>query len=170
MRKSRRAALQEAAAYQERVRNDSWSGVKGGLIAGVLLAVAFFLYDLLRFEPLATPTAMADLLAAGGEGTSALFERTSTMARVLWFTVVHLAVFGAVGLGAAWFFRMTGYRKSIWLGAIYGLVICSAAFEGGLRLTGTTMSAVPRWPAILISNLIAGAVIVFYMRLKEVAI
>jgi hypothetical protein len=32
------------------------------------------------------------------------------------------------------------------------------------------MSAVPRWPAILISNAIAGAVIVLYMRFKEAAI
>ena len=169
MRKNRRAALQEAAAYQERVRNDSWSGVQGGLIAGVLLAAAFFLYDLLRFEPLATPTFLADLLAAGGERTSALFERTYTMARVLWFTVVHLIVFGAVGYGAAWFFRLSDYRKSIWMGALYGLVICSAVFEGGLRLTGTTIAAVPRWPAILIGNAIAGVVIVLYMRWKEAA-
>lgn len=170
MRNGRRAALQEAAVYQERVRNDSWSGAKGGVYAGVLLAAAFFLYDLLRFEPLATPTALADLLAAGGERTSALFARTSTIARVLWFTVVHLAVFGAVGYVAAWFFRFTDYRKSIWIGGLYGLIMCSAAFEGGLRLTGTTMAAVPRWPAILIGNAIAGAVIISYMRFKEVPI
>lgn len=110
---------------------------------------------------------MANLLAAGGERTSALFERTRTIGRVLLFTVVHLTVFGAVGYAAAWFFRLTDYRKTIWMGGIYGLVICSAVFEAGLRLSGTTLSTVPRWPAVLIGNAMAGVVIISYMRWKE---
>lgn len=137
------------------------------MIAGAFLAIGFFFYDLLRFEPLSTPTSLANLLAAGGESTSALAERTLVIGRVLSFSGVHLIVFGAVGLLAAWFFRLAEYRKSIWLGALYGLVICSAVFEGGLRLTGTTIATVPRWPAILIGNAIAGVVIVTYLRWKE---
>lgn len=163
----RRAAQQDAARYQEGVHDDSWNGVIAGVIAGALLAIGFFFYDLLRFEPLATPTSVADLLAAAGPRTTALMERSLVLGRILGFSLVHLLVFGALGYGAAWLFRLLGWRKSIWLGAMYGLVVCSLVFEAGLRLSGTTLTAVPRWPTILIGNAIAGAAIVGYLRFKE---
>jgi hypothetical protein len=136
------------------------------LLAGAALIVLFFLYDVLRFTPLATPGFLSSGLL-GGEDLGADTAADLRAARIAVFTILHLAAFTLLGIALARLFSIARLRRTLLAGGLYGLTVCTALFAASMQLTGTQMSAEPGWPAILVGNVAAGVVMVMYLRVAQ---
>jgi hypothetical protein len=149
--------------YRKLLRRDLLWGGLAGLLAGAALMVFFFAYDVLWFRPLATPDFLSGALLGGGESSPETLA-SLTRARIMIFSILHVITFTLLGVMFARFFRFTALRKTVLVGVLYGLIVCTAVFSAGLQVTGTQMSAEPGWPALLAGNLAAGVVMVVFLR------
>lgn len=153
-------------------RQQVTQGLQAGLLAGVTVAVVFFVTDLAQLSPLATPAALQRAFMGPG-GTVLEFPLEARLAalvvfaiHLISFTVLHLLAFAVLGVGAA--FVLSGRRFAACMlgGACYGLVVCSTVFYGSLALTGTHLVAeIPGIAAVVGANLVAGAVMGAYLGL-----
>ena len=132
----------------------------GGSIMILLLGV-----DSLLFRPLATPTFLADALI-GQEGLGLDFTAQLRAVRIVMFTVLHLAVFTVLGIILAKLVRMSEIGKSLLVGGLYGLTVCTLLFGVVLHLSGTELVGVLPWPAVILGNFIAGVVMVGYLKVR----
>ena len=103
-------------------------GALAGLFGASLLAAWFLYLDVLRGEPLFTPTLLATALLRGG-ATPAPHTLVESVWLTLLFTVVHGLVFVAVGIGAAAFLeRFALFRtRALLISLIFG-VLCLGFF------------------------------------------
>ena len=136
-------------------RESAMRGLVGGALAATALIVLFFFFDLARGEALATPTFLAGaLLQSSGGGPGMMIV----------FTVAHYLAFMALGVLAAVLLELTGAPRNLFVGAAFGLFVCSIAFYAALVFTGTDILAAPAWPVVFGGNVLAGMIIVGYLR------
>ncbi len=133
------------------------SGVMAGFLAGGVLIALFFFFDLIRGQPLDTPTFLSGALL--GQDTS-----QATSARIVLFTVMHFVAFIALGVLASVVVDATGIPCNLLAGAAYGLFGCSLLFYSALVVSGTQILDAPAWPVVFFGNVVAGSVIVGYLR------
>ncbi len=132
-------------------------GLVGGLLAGIVVLILFFILDILQGTPLRTPAFLASAVfrpmpEAIGVGHMALF------------TLIHLVVFSVVGGAAVWVFRLARVPENVFLGGFYGLLFYTVIFYLALSLTGMPVGSAPEWPAVLLGNFVAGVVIGGYLH------
>ncbi|MFH1763135.1 MAG: hypothetical protein ABIF09_02985 [Gemmatimonadota bacterium] len=147
------------------MHKDLRNGAVAGLLGGASIMILFLGYDAFSFGPLSTP----DLLAEAITGQEILvldFAAPLRVARIMMFTVLHLAVFSGLGIILTNLFRMTGARESLLLGGLYGLTVCTVLFSLVLHLSGTELLAQPQWPAVALGNFVAGVVMVGYLKVR----
>jgi hypothetical protein len=149
----------------------SRTGVQAGLLAGATVVGFFFLFDLARLQPLATPLALSARL--WGPGTmvveapviSQLVSGVVFAGNLLAFTLLHFLVFALLGVAAA--FGCEGCRLplNVGTGALYVLTagtlcffVCMAAFGNQLLVSG------PGFVSVAMANLCAGAVLGGYWQ------
>jgi hypothetical protein len=149
--------------YRKLLRQDMLWGGLAGLLAGGALTVFFFGYDVLWFRPLATPDFLSGALLGGTEPGAETVESLRNV-RIAIFTILHLVAFTLLGMIFARFFRFTQLRKTLMVGALWGLIVCTAVLAAGMQVTGTQMSAEPGWPGLLAGNVAAGVVMVLFLR------
>lgn len=133
------------------------SGLIAGLLGGAVLIVCYFAFDLVRAEPLATPT----FLSRGLLGKGALEVTSLHMAL---FTALHFLAFMTLGVVAALVTEATGTPRNAWTGAAFGLFVLSLVFYGALIISGAGVIAAPAWPVVFFANLVAGLVIIAWLR------
>lgn len=134
-----------------------WAGTMAGILGATVLIVLFFFLDLARGTPLATPTFLSGALI-GRNG----IEAGSVL--ITLYTIAHYGVFIALGIVAAVAFDLTSIPRNPLVGAAYGLFSCSLVFYPALLVAGTDVLAAPAWPAVFFGNVLAGMVIVGYLR------
>jgi len=127
--------------------------------------ILFLAYDALFFRPLATPDFLSEVLLGRGILATDIAARLR-LVRIVMFTVLHLAAFTALGIVLANLFRMSGVRKRLLLGGLYGLTACTLLFRAGLHLSGTELLVEPQWPAVMLGNFVAGIVMVGYLKAR----
>lgn len=154
------------------VRTRVSQGIHAGLLAGVAVALFFFVADLIRLEPLATPLALQrSFLGPGGSPIDlpVVAEVAAVGAfavRLLAFTIVHLLTFAVLGAGAGLVLLGRKPGACALTGAFYGLVVCSLVFYGSILVTGAHLvTAVPGVLPVAGANLAAGAVMGAYLGL-----
>lgn len=132
------------------------NGVVAGVLAGTVLVVLFYFYDLGLGEPLRTP---AYLLGA-------LIGRPleATVPVIAIYTVIHYAAWAGLGVVAVALVRWASLPRNVFIGAAYGLFACSLLFYGGLIVTGTDVLRAPAWPAVFFGNALAGLVMFTYLH------
>lgn len=147
-------------------------GVTAGVAAGAAVIVLFLFYDVVRMSPLATPFELSSVLF-GAEGPApGLTERSrlgpivAALFRVLAYTGFHLAVFAALGVGAAWLSRRLGRPLSLVSGAAYGLVVCTTVLYVAFALLWPRLTA-PAVAGVLVANALAGVVMALMLRRPE---
>lgn len=147
-------------------------GVQAGLLAGVAVAVVFFVADLVQLAPLSTPAALQQaFIGPGGTFIELPVEaRVAAMVafgiRFVSFTVLHFLAFALLGVGAAVVLCGRPFRACAAGGACYGLVACSAVFYGSLAVTGAhLLGEMPGFGAVVGVNILAGAVMGAYLGL-----
>jgi len=160
---SGRSAYGDARRHRQLLSRDYRDGAVAGLLAGTTLIVLFFVYDVLSFAPLATPDFLSGKIL-GSEDPGAELAPMLRTVRIAIFTLLHLAAFAFLGIALARLLHFTQLKKAVLAGALYGLTACTLLFGVSLQVSGTQMSAVPGWPAILMGNVAAGIVMGVYLR------
>jgi hypothetical protein len=144
-------------------------GAAAGLVAGLAVIVIFFLYDVVRMTPLATPFEMAGILfgtegpGTGLSGTGRLAAIASALFRMLAYTGFHFLVFAALGATAVAFFDRLKLPLNVVTGGIYGLVVCTAVLYGAFWLVWSGISA-PSLTGVMLANVVAGVVLALRLQ------
>lgn len=138
-------------------RKRLFSGLMAGFVGGAFLIVAYFAFDLVRNEPLATPSFLASGLLGQGAG-----EISPTQMGL--FTALHFLAFLTLGVLANVVIEVTGAPRNAWTGAAYGLFALSIVFYGALVVSGASVVLAPAWPVVFFGNIMAGVVIMAYLQ------
>lgn len=150
------------------------TGIQAGMLAGSAVVILFFLLDLLRLQPLATPNALIDsVLIPGG-----ILLDTPVLSRVvslvmfagnlLTLTILHFLAFSCLGLGAVWGCEECGVKLNILSGALFGITVGSLLFYGSLSLGGSHVLAnLPGPGMVLLANMTAGAVMGGFVQMRK---
>ena len=132
-------------------------GVIGGVLAGAVVAVWFFVVDAVQGQPFRTPAVLAYLF----------FARESleiSVELVTFYTILHLVVFGCLGLAAAWTLAALDTSPTLMIGAVFGVLVLDIVFYGVLLWTGIGAVGVLPWPHVLASNLAGGMALMTYLH------
>jgi hypothetical protein len=137
-------------------------GIVGGLIGAAVVAIWFFVFDLLRGRPFITPTLLGSFVFFGVNTPVGL---TPALGPILGYTVLHGLAFIAFGVVAATMMAMSEREPALFV----AFVILFAAFEvfffGVLSVLGRAMQAALVWWSVLIGNLLASiAMLWFFFR------
>ena len=151
-------------------------GAEAGAIAAAGVALSFFVLDLIRFQPLATPGALSGAVygPAGFEwdftSVSGLLAGLSVAYRIATFTILHFLAFALVGVLAALRFDWKNWGGLKPLLAVAAL--CTVAFTAtaafsaivsGLGLVVVLQALRP--VAVLGVNFLAAILLVGYLCL-----
>jgi hypothetical protein len=145
-------------------------GAEAGAIAAAALELSFFVLDLVRLRPLATPVALSGVLP-GPNGVVVDLSSFSGVVDGLWasyqigmLTAAHFLTFGLVGIVVSLLFdwRQPLEAKRLLLLA----TLCSVAFFGTVAASSSMMAldAVGLLP-VLSSNVLAAVVLGGSLRL-----
>ena len=147
-------------------------GAQAGAIAAGGIALSFFVLDLIRFQPLATPGALsgAVLGPAGFEldltSMSGLVAGLSTAYRIATFTILHFLAFALVGVLASLLFdwkHLAGLKRLLAVAAL-----CTAAFYGTVTVSGSVVALESMGPGTVVAvNLFAAILVVGYLHLAN---
>lgn len=152
-------------AYHRAVR-----GAEAGAIAAGSLEVSFFLLDLIRLKPLATPVELAGVMP-GPTGIVVDLTSFSGVVDALWavyqlgtLTFVHFLAFCLVGVVVSLLFdwRQPFEAKRLVLLA----VLCAGAFFATVAVVGSVLSlGSVGWLPIFAANVLAAAILGGSLRL-----
>ncbi len=125
-------------------------GLVAGFVGATVIAVFFFVTDLVAGTPLATPSFMAEVLlgAPGGAGVPA-------------YTVLHYTSFLVMGLATAWAMDRVRTDAPILIGLALGGMLFAFIFYGAVLFSGPAVVDMLGWPTALLGNLAAGLAMVF---------
>jgi len=147
-------------------------GVQSGLMAGIAVAALFFVVDLVRGSPLATPLRLSRRLlestgpALEGGGVIQAAAGLSPGGRLAVFTVLHLAVFMTLGICAAAISNVFPIRWSSRTGAVVGIVVAAVVWLLALRLGSVALAEARLTPeAVVGAGIVGGAVLGWHLRL-----
>ena len=132
-------------------------GLVGGVLAGLVVALWFFVVDVVAGEPLRTPALLGYFL----------FQRetlAATPAVVIFYSILHLGVFAVLGVTVASGLELLGSAPGLLKGAVFGILVLDLVFYGALLLTGARIFGVLSWPHVLASNIVAGMTLMTYLH------
>jgi hypothetical protein len=132
-------------------------GVMGGVLAGVVVAAWFFVVDAVQGQPFRTPAVLAQLFFAR-ESLEISFEL------VAFYTILHIGVFGCLGLATALTLAALDAPPTLLAGALFGVLVLDIAFYGALLWTGARIFGVLPWHHVLASNLAGGMALMIYLH------
>lgn len=124
-----------------------------GAIGGSIVALFFLIVDLVRAEPLFTPTLMGSVLFTGAKASAVTGVNVGLVAA---YTVVHLLAFGALGALAALTVHAVELRSAhpaLILALLFLIVEGAFALGAGIFMPGVIARVGAVW--IAIANLLA---------------
>jgi hypothetical protein len=146
---------------------DSTRVYQDGIVAGVLAAAAvalwFLVFDTVRGRPLYTPSVLGAALFGRGASLASLQSAPVSMDMVLMFTWVHGLVFAGLGGLAARLLAVAERSPHVGFGIILLFVIFEACFTVAAFLIAEPILQALTWPAVLVANLLAAAVMATYL-------
>lgn len=146
---------------------DATRTYQDGIVAGVLAACAvalwFLAFDTVRGRPLYTPSVLGTALFGRGASLAALEATPVSLDMVLMFTWVHGLVFAGLGGVAARLLAVAERSPHVGFGILLLFVIFEAAFTVAAYLIAAPLIHALTWPAVLVANLLAAAVMAGYL-------
>ena len=155
-------------------KNRAMVGIQAGLLAGASIVVLFFLLDLVRLRPLATPLAFGSHLF-GPNGPfldtpvlSQLVAITLFAGNLFTLTILRFLTFSFLGVSAVWWCEQCGFSLNIATGAIFWILVGSFVFYTCLALGSDHVIANFPGPwSVAVANLTAGAVMGGFVRFSQ---
>jgi hypothetical protein len=148
--------------------------VQAGLMAGMAVAVIFFVIDLARMTPLSTPLFLyRSLVQVSLELDSQELARRladlSPGGRLGALTAVHLSVSTVFGVLAAALSNLFNVRWSARTGAAAGLLVGLVAWLGATQAGPVWLAEAYLTPEIMIgAGVVGGAVLGWHLRLSHI--
>ena len=150
---------------------DSTALYKEGIIAGVLgalaVAVWFLIIDMIQGQPFRTPTILGTGLFGRGVWPATLETMPASLGMVAMFTWVHVLAFAVIGVVVAHVIALTERHPSVGFGFVLMFVILQACFTVAVMIVAEPVLRALTWPAILIANVLAAAVMAGYFWLRH---
>jgi hypothetical protein len=132
-------------------------GAVGGIIAGAVVALWFFVLDLATGQPFHTPRVLA----------SAFLGHESTLAParlVTIYTLLHLGIFAVLGIVGVMLMRVTEEVPRVLTGALFGIGALSATHYGGLLLLGAPGLTLLPPVHVLAATIVGGIAMMLYLH------
>lgn len=145
-------------------------GAGAGLFAAGLVAASFFVLDLIRLQPFATPGALSGAFP-GPAGYAWDFTSLSGLVAVVGaafqiatFTLLHFLAFSMAGVLVSFFFdgkNLAGLKP-----LLAATALCTAAFYGTVAASSSLVAVRSVGPVVVVSvNFFAAILMVGYLRL-----
>lgn len=133
-------------------------GVTAGVLGATVIAVWFFIVDIIARHPLHTPEVLgAALFSVLGPGDHSAAVAVAT------YTVVHYAAFIVVGLIATAVIHAAHREPTVLAGAFILFVAFELAFYGFVALLAHTLLEELAWYSIAIGNVLAAIAMGAYL-------
>ena len=147
-------------------------GAQAGAFAAAGVALAFFVLDLIRLQPLATPGFLSGaVLAPAGlqwdfTGMSDLIAGLETAYMITTFTLLHFLTFALVGGLASVYFD---WKHKIGLMPLLAVAaLCTVAFSATVVGSGSVVALESLGPiTVVVTNVFAAILLVGYLRLAS---
>ena len=137
-------------------------GIVAGVIGAAVVAIWFFVFDLLRGRPFLTPSLLGSFVFFGVNTPAGV---TASPGPILGYTVLHGLAFVAFGIVAATMMAMSEREPSLFIAFVILFVAFEVFFFGVLSIVGSAMQAALVWWAVLVGNLLASiAMLWFFFR------
>jgi hypothetical protein len=150
---------------------DSTRIYKEGIIAGVLgaltVAVWFLVVDMMHGRPFYTPTVLGTALFKRGVWPATLETMPPSVEMVAMFTWVHVLAFAVIGVIVAQLIALAERNPSLGFGFVLLFVILEACFTVAMMIVAEPVLRALTWPAILVANFLAAAVMAGYFWLRH---
>lgn len=137
-------------------------GAIGGVLAATAIVLYFLVVDVARGQALQTPEFLAGALLGREAGRVGIGV-------VALYTLVHYAVFAALGAGTGWLLKRLRAPATILLGLVFGFLLFDLVFYASVALTGVDVVRALGWPSFLVGNLIGGVVLMVYLSRAGIA-
>jgi hypothetical protein len=135
-------------------------GIITGLIGAGVVAVWFFLFDLLRGRPFFTPGALGSALFLGSSSVQSVSVTPGT---VIGYTVMHVIAFVVTGFLAAAIVTAADETPPLILGAVMFFAAFEAFFMGLLAMVAEFLLGALAWWTIAVGNVLAALVMGWYL-------
>ncbi len=145
-------------------------GIVAGILAALAVAVWFLIFDTARGHPLYTPSVLGTALFRREVPFGPLAQTPVSMDMVLMFTWVHGLVFAGLGGIAAWLLAVAERSPQLGFGIILLFVIFEACFTMAAFLIAAPVLQALTWPAVIVGNLLAAAVMAAYLWRRHPAL
>jgi len=140
-------------------------GVTAGVLGGATIAVWFLILDSIHGHPLYTPTLLGNAIFRPSAPIGPPEAMPASLALVLLFTVIHGAVFVAIGEIAALLVRLAEKSANYTFGIVLFLVIFLSGFLFVTMVFAADVLEALSWQAVFIGNLLAvGAMALYFKR------
>lgn len=132
-------------------------GLVGGMVAGAVVALWFFLVDQFASQPFRTPTLLAGVLV-GGEVGGPTFQLLAT------YTVLHFGVFAVLGTATAVLLETTGAVAGLLMGLVFGFGVLNTVHYGSLLVADASVLTVLPVAHVVLANLAGGMALMVYLH------
>lgn len=133
-------------------------GIVAGILGAAVFAGLFLIVDALQGNAMHTPAYMGSLVFS--------FAGLPSSLGVLLFTALHFAAFAAVGVAVSVMLENAKLAPSIPIGIAIGFLLFDIVFYSSLIVLGVNVVNVLGWPLVLSANVLAGGVMLAYLRAK----
>ncbi len=141
-------------------------GMIAGLLGAATIALWFLIVDSLNGRPLYTPTALGTALFRRGAAVP-LADVLPDFEMVWMFTWVHGLAFAAIGGVAARLLGLAERHPSAGFGILLLFVVFEFGFIAAAMLFAEPVLHALAWPAVLVANMLAAAVMGGYFWLRH---
>ena len=127
-------------------------GLAVGLVGGAAVALWFLVLDILTRVPLDTPAALGSGLFFGAAGPE---EIRRTVPVIAVYTLLHFAVFLALGALFSWMVDKVESAPRRWLMMLMSFILLDGLFAGTMAMIGEwVIASIGVW-AIIVGNVVA---------------
>jgi hypothetical protein len=134
-------------------------GIIAGLIGAAVVAIWFFLFDVLRGRPFLTPTLLGSLVFLGVNTPAGM---TPAVGPILGYTILHGLAFVAFGVVAATMLAMSDREPALFVAFVILFACFEVFFFGVLGVLGRGVQTALVWWSVLVGNLLASFAMLWY--------
>ena len=134
-------------------------GTIAGLLGAATVAVWFLVFDALRGRPFLTPSLLGAAVFYGAKDPAGV---DVALGPILGYTILHGLVFIAFGVVAAAFIRLSEREPALFIAVIILFACFETFFLAVVGAVGTSMIGALVWWSILIGNMLAAIVMLWY--------
>ena len=134
-------------------------GIVAGLIGAAVVAIWFFVFDVLRGRPFLTPTLLGSLVFLG---VNTPVGMTPAVGPILGYTILHGLAFVAFGVVAATMLAMSDREPALFVAFVILFACFEVFFFGVLGVLGRGVQTALVWWSVLVGNLLASFAMLWY--------